>query len=76
MGLSPRFFIFFTSYPALALILSQCPDARIGGQRAYVSDLGIDQMDLISSSCGGASHALPACSGLRQRLTLPKYIYS
>jgi hypothetical protein len=32
-----------------------------------VSDLGIDQIDLVSTSCGGASHAPPACSGVRRR---------
>ena len=38
---------------------------------ASVSDLGIDQIDLVSTSCGGASHAPgPACSGVhRRRLT-------
>lgn len=35
------------------------------GIKASVSDLGIDQIDLVSSSCGGASHAPPACSGVR-----------
>ena len=30
-----------------------------------------DQIDIVSASCGGASHAPPACSGVRRRrLTL------
>jgi UV DNA damage endonuclease len=32
-----------------------------------VSNLGKDQIDIVSASCGGASHAPPACSGVRRR---------
>ena len=34
---------------------------------ACVSNLGKDQIDIVSASCGGASHAPPACSGVRRR---------
>jgi hypothetical protein len=29
--------------------------------------LGMDQVDIVSASCSGASHAPPACSGVRRR---------
>ena len=29
--------------------------------------LGMDQIDIVPSLCGGASHAPPACSGVRRR---------
>ena len=29
--------------------------------------LGKDQIDIVPSLCGGASHAPPACSGVRRR---------
>jgi len=37
-----------------------------------------DQIDIVSASCGGASHAPPACSGVRRRrLTLDEFhLYS
>jgi len=48
------------------IILSKYPDACIGIKGMRIN-LGKDQIDIVPSLCGGASHAPPACSGVRRR---------
>jgi hypothetical protein len=56
-------------------IFIMIPHSLLWGERACVFNLGVDQLNLVLLSCGGASHAPSACIGVRRRRLTLGHIY-